>query len=231
MKTFVVGTGRCGTVTVTELLNRSPHIKAGHEVPPVLIREATQYANGELPHNIAVDLLRRSYDEFDVVVNHKFSTMIPAIKKAYPDAKFVWMIRRAAPFVASFVARGLYADPGQDVWKNNLLDWRAEDSRVTCRIWELMTQVDKCAWYWAHVNKIIHITLPLGDRRQIRIPIESLSSRAGELFDFVGIPLPEDTEPDMLNRTVPGMEVNLTKEEHKIIDYWTGDLMERYYGE
>ena len=229
-KTFVVGTGRCGTVTVTELLNRSPHIKAGHEVPPVLIREATQYANGELPHNVAVDLLRRSYDEFDVVVNHKLSTMIPAIKEAYPDAKFIWLVRRAPGFVASAIARKWYVSL-RGTWEKNRLDWRADDSRVTWRLWELMTQVDKCAWHWAHINKIIHVTLPLGNKRHIRIPIENLSGCVGELFDFVGAPLPENTEPGVLNRTVSGKEVNLTEEDHRVIDYWTADLMKRYYGE
>ena len=230
MKTFIVGTGRCGTVAVTELLNRSPHINAGHEVPPILIREATQYANGELPHNVVVDLLRRSYNDLDVIVNHKFSTVIPAIVEAYPGAKFIWMTRRAAPFVSSFVARGLYADPGEDVWKSNLPDFRT-DQTVPERFWELMTQIDKCAWYWSFINMTIEIDFYFHKVNFIRMPIEDLSGRAKELFDFLDIPLPEDTEPNMLNRTVPGKEVNLTKEDHRIIDMWTAGLMARYYGD
>jgi hypothetical protein len=142
------------------------------------------------------------------------------------------MTRQAAPFVASFMARGLYDEnPGQDAWKNNLPDWRANEGMVPERFWELMTQIDKCAWYWQFINMTIEVNFHFEKASFIRIPIEDLPNRTKELFDFVGIPLPEDAEPNTLNRTVPGKEVNLTEEDHRIIDKWTAGLMERYYGD
>jgi hypothetical protein len=110
---FVVSTGRCGSKSIADLLNASPDCVCVHELEPRLISEATAYLYGDLRHEEAVTLLRstrpstRNGKQFGES-NHKLSYLIPAINAAFPDAKFVWLVRDGRRTVESMYKRGWY---------------------------------------------------------------------------------------------------------------------------
>lgn len=74
MRIFVVGTGRCGTVTFSKAASHATNYTVGHE------SKAGRVADWEYPDN-------------HIEVSSQLVIAIPILREIYPDAKWVWMIR------------------------------------------------------------------------------------------------------------------------------------------
>ena len=110
---FILTTGRSGSKSIADYLSSSPQLICLHEPEPVLIEEATQYIYGNYSHDKMVELLRstrplridsREYGES----NQKLSFVIPAILEAFPDSKFIWLVRDGRNVVNSTFSFGWY---------------------------------------------------------------------------------------------------------------------------
>jgi hypothetical protein len=97
-----VGTGRCGTMSIAELLN------IPHEPRPGLIRESVRYHYDPKKNYPPSDLLKRALEDKGAV-NHRFSLLIEPIHKLYPYAKWVHIVRSGPETVASYMRRRWYS--------------------------------------------------------------------------------------------------------------------------
>src|SRR5262245_65905817 len=110
---FCVGTGRCGTTFITELLGHEPEVAASHE----RLRLAACYHMFCKWHGIPVDAEGFLADR-DLVVANDLATRrisfeasallshsVTELHERY-DARFVMLVRRPDACVASFAVRG-----------------------------------------------------------------------------------------------------------------------------
>jgi hypothetical protein len=207
---FVVSTGRSGTQTMADLLNQSPDAGCFHEPEPRLIAESTRYLYGDLPHPDAVELLRRTRPTIPIdreygEAHHQISYMIPALHDAFPEAKFIWLIRDGRTTVASMVARRWYTGrhfspyPIPMIWET----WRIRADRLgemSTSAWLGLSPFEKCCWQWAYKNRLIECRLNECGGAWMFVHLEELDARAGELFDFLGIRRPETITVPQLNK-------------------------------
>jgi hypothetical protein len=213
---FVVSVGRSGSQTIADLLDSSPNGVCPHEPEPRLLVEATQYLYGELAQEDAVRLLRatrptvrdlapgQQYGES----HHRLSLMIPALHEAFPDAKFVWLIRDGRKTVASMVARRAYSGklfspyPNTMVWEDTQI--RADRlGEMSSRAWQGLSRFEKCCWLWARKNRLIEEKLIACGCDWMLIRLEELEAHAGDLFAFLGLEKPPAIIVRRLNPAQP----------------------------
>ena len=206
---FAVGTGRCGTLFLHEVMTKEPGVASSHERNPH--NEAFQrYCKWHgLPvddegflaikgREISADLQRHAYS-FEASPYLALS-----VRELYErfGAKFILLVRRPDRVVTSFVHKGFYGQP-YAVGNPDLATGYQEQvperpftffARISprggfFREWNGMTQVGKVAWFWKAYNER---TLEALDRlppdhfRTVRI--EDLDySKYVELSRFLGV--------------------------------------------
>jgi hypothetical protein len=171
---FCVGTGRCGTTFITELLGLEPEVAASHE----RLRVAACYHMFTKWHGIPSDaegfLVDRDQVVADDLATRRISFEASALLShsvaelhARFDARFVLLVRRPDECVSSFAVRGWFLEP--IAWRDrskpptipdaanprhffgrNLPRGDAEFER-----WSKLTQLGKLGWFWAARNRAI----------------------------------------------------------------------------
>lgn len=167
---FAVGTGRCGTKFLAQVLARDPDIASHHE----------RHAFNDTFHRycrwygLDVDetgflASKRRGIEWDLST-HRFSfeasgflaLSLASLHRAF-DAKFVIMVRRPERVVASYLRKGWYEndpmveDPSrpptmQDVAMPHHFLGRTMPRGEEFERWRRLTRVGKLAWYWSRLN-------------------------------------------------------------------------------
>jgi len=208
---FIVSTGRSGTMTIADWLSRSLDCVCLHEPEPRLIAETAQYLYGIRDHGDMVDLLRRTRPTLPLKQeqqygesHHVLSYVIPALREAFPEAKFVWLIRDGRKVVASMFARDWYSgkwfhrSPSVRQWE----EWRIRgdySGAMSRRDWLSLSRFEKCCWHWTYKNRLIEHQLAVTGATALTIHLENLGDRADELFDFLGLRKPDDATLSHLN--------------------------------
>lgn len=170
--TFAVGTGRCGTRFLYELMNKSKEVTAFHEQHPVsdtFLRYITWY-------QLSIDTEGCWVQKERVVKNAQDSGKQYVESSAYLslnvlelfqrfDAKFILLIRHPKDVVDSYFAKGWYENP---VIRNRpeqppsiQPDLKLPHHNFTRIVaygeegngWNQLTQVGKLAWYWKMINE------------------------------------------------------------------------------
>lgn len=171
---FCVGTGRCGTTFITELLGLEPEVAASHE----RLRLAACYHMFCKWHGIPSDpegflvdrdlvvtndlATRRISFEASALLSHSIAELAERF-----DARFLLLVRRPDACVASFAVRGWFLEP--IAWRDrskpptipdganprhffgrNLPRGDSEFER-----WSKLTQLGKLGWFWAARNRAI----------------------------------------------------------------------------
>jgi hypothetical protein len=212
---FCVGTGRCGTTFITELLGLEPEVAASHE----RLRLAACYhmftkwhgipsdAEGFLVDRDAVvasDLAtRRISFEASALLSHSVAEL-----HARFDARFLLLVRRPDEVVSSFAVRGWFLEP--IAWRDrskpptipdganprhffgrNLPRGDAEFER-----WSKLTQLGKLGWFWAARNRAILAQLAaLPPARRSWLRLEDFDyAHYRELAEFLGFRPTVDAE-------------------------------------
>lgn len=143
---YVVGTGRCGTKSIANLLN------GVHEPKPRIVVEANDYFNGDR-HSFAVlaqKLRKRAMLPTTLISDNKQSLVIPLLAKIDPSAHFVVLFREPIASIASFIGRHWYRRPS--IWETNRLrPWNGFPMN-----W---SQTMKCAWLWRETYRRIISTV------------------------------------------------------------------------
>jgi len=205
---FTIGTGRCGTLFLYEVIQREPDVASSHERNPD--NEAFQrYCKWHrLPiddegflsakeSEIRVDLDSRAYS-FEA--SPYLSLSVKALRERF-DARFIYLIRRPDGVVTSFVHKGFYRKPYavgnlalaagyQDQSPDRFFTYfaRISPQGEYFRSWNGMTQVGKVAWFWkAYNERALEAleSLPAQSYRIVRI--EDLDyAKYRELAHFLG---------------------------------------------
>lgn len=243
--TFVASTGRSGTQTLGNWCNLHPQINGQHEPRRQLIKWSTELDEGKISQDEAKSLIRDLYldgsvydpQKFHLESDQKFYNLIPILQEALPSARFIWLVRRSPNVVASIIGRGWYAQDSDNFQtrKNPWFreHWRVQGDLVTPPVegFAAMSQFEKCAWYWAHVNSSIKAAFEnLPQDRKLLVRLEDLPQQADDILNFIGAP-PLSVPVIRENKAVHGRHKasNWTKEERAIHDKWCGGLMDQLY--
>lgn len=189
---FAIGSGRCGTLFLHEVMGREPSVMSSHERNPdnetfhryckwhrLPVDDAGFLATKE--HEIRADLDQRA---FSFEASPYLSLSVRELHERF-GARFVFLIRRPDGVVTSFAQKGFYLNP-YAVDDINLATGYQQDSggkffmffaRISprgefFRTWNAMTQVGKVAWFWkAYNERALEAleTLPKDAYRLVRI--------------------------------------------------------------
>jgi hypothetical protein len=204
---FAVGTGRCGTTFVKDVLDLEPEVAASHE----RLRLAACYhmfckwhgipadAEGFLVDRDAVvasDLAtRRISFEASALLSHSIAELHERF-----DARFLLLTRRPDACVASFAVRGWFLEP--IAWRDRSKPPTIPDGANPRHFfgrnlprgdeaferWSKLTQLGKLGWFWTARNRAILDQLAaLPASRRMWLRLEDFDyARYLALGDFLG---------------------------------------------
>ncbi|MFH1743340.1 MAG: sulfotransferase, partial [bacterium] len=195
---FVLSTGRCGTLYLTDILDLCPDIDCNHARYPHLGRHARlAYETNCCPPEVYREVIRATRDEWIlsahargriyVETNNRSTFLAPAVLDAYPRSRFIHLVRHPAKVVRSGASRGWYLTGEEERISQNEL------SRIVmadCEQWSRMSQTEKLAWLWNETNRFIEGFLSaLPTSTWLRIRSEDLfeqESTVEEVLGFIG---------------------------------------------
>lgn len=170
---FCVGTGRCGTTFLAQLVGQEPEVAASHE----RLRLGATFHMFCKWHGIAVDsegfLLdredairrdlaeRRFSFECSALLSHSLEELFERFR-----ARFLLLVRSPHETVASFAVRGWFVKPCARENPNLPPSYReGEEPRhflgrniphgVEFERWSRLTQIGRLAWFWQARNRAI----------------------------------------------------------------------------
>jgi len=205
---FAIGTGRCGTVFLHELIAKEPDVASSHERNPE--NEAFQrYCKW---HGLPVDdegFLATKEREIRADLEHRAYSFEASPYLALSarelherfGARFVFVVRRPDQVVTSFVHKGFYSRPYsvqnfelatgyQDQTPERFFTFFARISPrgAFFNTWNAMTPVGKVAWFWSAYNeRTLEVLDRLPPEAHRTLRIEDLDhSKYVELARFLG---------------------------------------------
>lgn len=190
---FIVGTGRCGTESVAKVLGSVPGNYVVHEMRPKLLREALEYRSGRLPHDELVALLRSTRGALLTMAvriageaNNRLSFVLPALAEAFPDAKYIHLVRDGRDVVASYYQRRKLTEGNPDAWDRA----RIEGDKVgefSSRDWARVDLFGSTCWFWSYTNRLISEDAQRLGLEMISCRIEEIDKSLGRIFGFLGL--------------------------------------------
>jgi hypothetical protein len=238
---FVVGTGRSGTTTLSELLSSFPGAKVDHERDPKLLDEVRDFLEGTLPREPLLELLRRTRPPSPGVdvsgeSNTQLSFVLPLLAEAYPSARVVWLIRDGRDVVASMVARGIY-DPRELRGRGGAKAWartRLQGDRVgdmSAEAWSQLEPFGRCCWLWAFTQRVVGRDLARLSLPWLQIRLEELDARTAALAAFCGVA--DDTAKAVphsnRSRGKPRRSRSWSRKERDVFRQLCGPVMDEHY--
>jgi len=212
---FVVSTGRAGTRSIANVLSQHPDIRCRHEAQFSFNLLSTLFEEDRWDrekikralHTLfiqthSLDLSSSYYGESDL----KNSNLIPLIHELLPEARFIWLIRKAEDFVASAYGRGWFDDreysygsektfsPDTMITERDINPYRWQYSRHRINWgekdgWKDMTAFERNCRYWGYWNQMIEENLSaLPEEQSFQVKLEELHSRVPDLLSWLGAP-------------------------------------------
>jgi len=206
---FTIGTGRCGTLFLYEVMQKEPDVASAHERNPD--NEAFhRYCKW---HGLPVDdegfLATKEQEIRADLQGHGYSfEASPYLALSVGElhrrfgAKFVFLVRRPDGVVTSFVHKGFYRRPysihdpelaagfqDQSPERSFTFFARISPRGEFFRTWNDMTQVGKVAWFWrAYNERTLQALEQLPPESYRTVRIEDLDhAKYLELCAFLGI--------------------------------------------
>ena len=133
---------------------------------------ASAYSYGWMSPTLAAGLIAKE-DWPAIIVDYKQSEVIEITSVLWPDCRYMWLTRNPADTIASMVAKRWYLPADDNYPPGSLvshMNWQGRDAEVTFTNsagnrtrgdivgaytvdeWTGMSQVERCAWWWAFVN-------------------------------------------------------------------------------
>ena len=185
---FAVGTGRCGSKFVAELISQFvPSVSAVHEMSPRLILENSD-AEIQASNRLRRMLFSAAYVEKVVTLEldqkRLFSSSqlhvryIEIMSSVFGNPVVIHLVRNPYDFIASGVKQG---------WFLNTTVWETSRSVYMVGEWRRRPQVVKLAIYWAMLNQYVVDMETLVPVHLLRIEdLVSSVEAADRVFDIVG---------------------------------------------
>lgn len=245
---FVVSTGRSGTKTIANVLSLIEGCVCLHEPAPELILESSSYRYGTVSaSDLCKILLETRSPRMNASVycesNQTLALIIPVLAEAFPQARYVWLIRNGLDVVASAYQKQWYTGhsenhdryedcpPIERAW----IDGRIEGDRcrdMTAIEWSRLDRFGRCCCYWSHVNRMIESDLnkyAAGRFKMLRL--EEIDRQLPTIIDWMGMKaviVPKAGRYNEAKRD-PYYWTRWTIEERGTFEHWCGNLMDRYY--
>ena len=247
---FILGTGRCGTLSMANTLMEQANCICLHEPEPSLIEEAPAYHYGRVDAAFVTDLLLRTrlpvlngktYGES----NQTLALVVEPLAVAFPEAKYLWLMRSGLDVVASAVARGWYSGRGiggrapaectslQQRWIVHRI--RGDlCGDVSADEWAGMSPFEKCCWYWGYVNRTIEQDLqaavPQAQWRYMRL--EDAAEHLDDVIPWLELQRTRRAAPAHHNGAKdyePYRCASWNAAEWDAFERWCAPLMDRFY--
>ncbi len=148
---FITGMGKSGTKFLANLLNQCKDAKVLHEpflneneiVNTFLNKQASlnYILNKRKPIALKNARGTKTYGEVDSYIRYH----IPLLKKVFPEAKFLHLVRNGRDVVRSLYLGRSYTSSDKIAVKFNPKEGWTNESRF-----------EKICWYWVESNKIVH---------------------------------------------------------------------------
>lgn len=169
---FVLSSGHSGTASIAQMLDQHPEIDCKHERlkqgkhRAVVIPVSVNIAHRVTPEKFAlpqysINMINQERKTFNGVwaeSNWRTFNMVNEIKRAWPNAKFIYLTRDGRASVAARSIHGGYYDPHHPHAHhlhqlhplNGFLigDMGADE-------WDQMGQFEKLCWMWGYVTRTI----------------------------------------------------------------------------
>ncbi|WCO02525.1 sulfotransferase [Psychroserpens ponticola] len=197
---FILGTGRSGTVSITDLFNQHPNCKAFHEDIHQLIRISTDLAHKgdidksykEINEILKVKVWNASENQLIVHSDQRFWNLIPFLSNYFPNSKFIHVVREPISCIKSMVIREWYADDEYpDLFYHDWAKYRIQGDQigdVSSENWTKMTHLQKCTWYYYFINKTITAELSkLPQERTLKVELENISEKMHSILEFCNL--------------------------------------------
>lgn len=245
---FIVSTGRSGTTAIARTLSLIHGCICKHEPAPELIAESSAYRYGTISADEIREILlktRKPIVRGSVYCesNQTLSLIIPVVREAFPQARYLWLLRNGLDVVASAYQKQWYTGhsenhdryedcpPLQKAW----IDGRIVGDRsgdMSAEAWEQLDRFGRCCWYWSYVNRIIEEDLKAyapQDYKTLRL--EDLDFELANILRWMGLKVaivPKVKRHNAAKRT-PYHWSQWSPHERETFEFWCGDLMDRFY--
>lgn len=188
---IVLSTGKCGTTTISHILNLSADIFAGHELNPRLWHLGDEVFKDDCKNSKWEEIYwatRRDiiscangHDMVFAEVNHRTSVFLPAMKRLFPKAKYLLLWRDFDETITSGCRWGLYSQEDRNIEGRIYPDNGIKDIRMAC------------AWHWIELYKYLLRHLKGCDFTGF--PFEWIKTHniyaIQKVFDFLNVNIPE----------------------------------------
>ncbi len=195
---FILGTGRSGTKSITDVLNKNPKCKALHENILQLIRIGSlfEYDKDEIYLNEIKRIFEHKIYEADqsqtlILSDQRFWNLIPFLSSYFKNAKFIHVVRNPLDSILSMASRGWY-QPNEypEIVNHDWAKYRLDGAKCgfySQEDWQSLSPIEKCAWYYAFVNRSIEKSLlTLSTEQYLRVELNNLDEDINKLAEFIG---------------------------------------------
>lgn len=245
---FVLGSGRCGTKALVQMLQGTPNLEAHHEYCRYAYqREAVLYAMNFLGKPLMEKRLDEIYGSAAYYSeagqfldsSHKLVPVADLLVEMFPDAKFIHLIRDGRKVAASFYYKLQIHD---DRAAAMLRQFKANPGKFPVpppseKYWFMptsYTRFERIIHHWADSNARIEKAF-VKAKHSMFVRLEDVTTNEGTLqalIDFIGVPY-TDTYWKVINKPnhayVP-INYHLTDGQRVAFEAMGGGIMNRYYG-
>jgi hypothetical protein len=228
---FATGTGRCGTMLLSQVLSTAGNTHCNHEhsVPTLVMKDA--YYRGDYTDLNAASL--RAIDELVVdyakmgksygeCSSHLFLVLPELYKRYGPSVRFALVVRRPDTFIGSALARGFF-DPHHPKPCEHV---RPSPKTEVGGQWETLTPFEKGLWYWNMVNSTVldvFRRLPAECTRVVRMEDINLPE-VERLFQFFGLAGFSSLQPDIRNMLDVRVNASPGQGDDRSLNPWSQEI-------
>lgn len=235
---FVVSTARSGTQSLAEFLDNIEGVRAFHQRKPRLLREIAGFIRGEIDASTVAAKLRATRPETVDGLEYAesfnaLSFAIPALLRAFPGCRFIWLVRDGRDVVSSFVrfvSQHCSGLPERWPLHHVRADWTGD---MTTGEWLELPLFQRCCWYWAATNRIIERELSgLPRERKFLLRLEFVEKEKSDLAGRFGLNIPASLGAPVVNQSMlraPLLWPTWTTEQRTSFSMFCGELMDGLY--
>lgn len=190
---FCVGLAKCGTHSIAEMLG--PACRSAHEAESELLLPLLEAARSD---RLAVGELRSFFRSrhrrlrLDFEANHLLGSFVPHIRDAFPDARFILLVRELRPWIDSLIndQLNLRVWDGYGRWRLVYDQYLGGGNRAFPHEEALLDDLGLYPLrhyirYWREEPRAIMAQIP--SNRLLTLRTEALSSSLAEIADFAGL--------------------------------------------